>query len=249
MGGKSLQLEFHLTSMNTNVYHNQTQSVIVNARVHRSTSTFARELGALRTLSGGPGIPKLVREINPQCLIVLTESKGISWPLSFLLETHRSLNETVISGIAFRALKIIRHAHGQGVLHNNISAENIIVSESFDIEVVNWGSSTSFIDPITTRHIKLASGHDQRFWPSRRDDYIDLMETLFYAQTRLSIYTEAENLAIHSPFRRMLDSANRLRYSERPPYEGTMSDFQWYHNTITTHSDARNVRKPFDIFL
>jgi serine/threonine protein kinase len=248
-GDSEFSLAFYRTPMQTSIYHNETADISVNGHVHRNMGSYAREVGSLTSLQGGPGVPRRVGEISPRCFIVLTEPMENSWSLSYLLDTQRSLNESVVAGIAYRILKTVRFAHGLGILHNNISAENIIVSDKYEVQLVNWGASSSFIDPSTLSHISPPTD-GERYWPSRRDDFIALMETLYFAQARKSIYTEFNSLPTLSPFRGMLNTVGQLRYSSRPPYEGTMNDFLWYHNTLTrTDSLPQRSRKPSEIFV
>lgn len=67
----------------------------------------------------------------------------------FIKEKSDSINEKVIAGIIFQALKALGHIHNQGFVHRDIKAENILISSLEDqmvIKLCDFGFCAKFSD-------------------------------------------------------------------------------------------------------
>ena len=226
--GGSLIFRLFRLSDNRYRYFSETEDITIDVEPHESLESVVREFAALEVLRNGPGIPRMIEVPHPRCWNILTKTFEVSWRLSDLLQVQSTLNETVVATIAYKTLRVLRFAHNRGILHNMVCSDSILVSRNLDIQLIKWGWSSHFVEPKTGEHVLDSP-------TSRKDDYIALFETLFFAQTGANLSDPQAwiNINPFSPLHGMFASAKNLTYFERPPYEGTMSDFQWYVNILS----------------
>ena len=222
-GDESVTLFLFRLSNNRYRYFSGNDEISIDVEHHGSLGSVVREFAALKVLRNGPGIPKMIELRQPRCWNILTKAFEVSWRLSDLLQVQSTLNETMVATIGYKAIRVLRFTHNRGILHNGISSSTILVSRSLDVQLIQWGHSSLFVDRVDSPP------------RSRKDDFLALLGTLFFAQTGKDI-TEPlswEDINPYSPFHNIYLATKNLTYSDRPPYEMTMSDFQWYVNILS----------------
>lgn len=119
-------------------------------------NTFLREISALERIAGCPGTPALLdwgRDAAGRLCIVTELAPGIR--LDQLLKANRPLHEAQVETMVRQLLATLACAHGQGLLHKDIKASNILIAET-RTTLLDWGVAEPLGDGrAETIHAKL----------------------------------------------------------------------------------------------
>ncbi len=200
-------------------------SAISGDLTQETTNSFLNEHAILYSLKGRFGIPRLYRisnmhpDMTPNCLsrIFVTDYVGSSL---YELQKESDSADILLPQIAIDALRILKKIHAAGIVHGGICSRNLRIDERQNIHLVNFYSSTLYIDPITHTHVSevaIGGASDNNRPLSRRDDFRSLAVAL--------VSLTSENSLLSFAFEDFYDHAVRMEFSDDLDYEYWIAEF------------------------
>ncbi|CAG2221735.1 PAS domain-containing serine/threonine-protein kinase [Mytilus edulis] len=173
----------------------------------RSGDKIPMEVGLLRKLSH-PNIVSVIDVFeNDDYVQMVMEKHGSGMDLFEFIDRSPLLDETLASYIFKQMVSAISYLHKNGIIHRDVKDENVILNESFQIKLIDFGAA-AYLD--TTKLFGTFCGTLEYCSPEKRTSIKDCEKDLWVNQPiDISMY-KWEDVLPNSEFHGNTASDNRM---------------------------------------